>query len=508
VARTVWEKLVVPHLGSRPVTAMIYTHSHVDHYGGVRGIVRQEDVDAGRVLVLAPAGFTDAAVSENVMAGNVMSRRATYMYGNLLAKGPQGQVDGGLGKTTSTGTVTLVVPTDFIERTGDKRTVDGVEMHFIYAPDSEAPVEVMWYMPRYKVFQAAEDVTHTFHNLYTLRGAKYRNGLKWSAYLQEALDLFGEEMEFLVNSHHWPTFGNAACREHIAKQRDLMRFTHDQTLRMANQGMTSREIGDAIRLPDSLDRYWPNRGYYGSLYHNARAQYGLYLGWFDGVPANLDPHTPVESGKRYVAAMGGAANVLKAGRDAFDQGDYRWAAELVNHLVFAEPSNREAKELVADAYEQMGYQAESGPWRNFYLTGTQELRQGVQRLPAPNTASPDTVRAMPMDLLLNYLGMRIDPAKAAGRTLTINLALSEPEQKFVLGVENSCLHWSAGRQARNADATVALSRASLNEIIEGARTLEQQVMAGKAQVTGNARAVGEFTSMLDTFEFWFNIVTP
>ncbi|EHM01296.1 metallo-beta-lactamase domain protein [Acetobacteraceae bacterium AT-5844] len=314
-ASEVWKKLVVPHLGDRPIVAVLYTHSHVDHYGGVRGLVQQSDIDAGTVKIIGPANFTEAAVGENIIAGNAMSRRATYMYGNLLSKGPAGQVDGGLGKTTSTGSIGLALPTVHATRTGETLTVDGLELHVLMAPESEAPSEFMFYLPKYKAFCAAEDATHTLHNLYTLRGAKVRDGLLWSKYLQLALDMFGDDMQVVFASHHWPTWGKDNVLDFLRSQRDTYRFIHDQTLRMANSGMTPKEIGDAIRLPPSLITRWACRSYYGSVYHDAVAQYNLRLGFFDGVPATLHQHSPVEAGRRYVAFMGGAGELAPAGQN-------------------------------------------------------------------------------------------------------------------------------------------------------------------------------------------------
>jgi alkyl sulfatase BDS1-like metallo-beta-lactamase superfamily hydrolase len=508
VAQTVWRDLVVPNLGDRPITAVIYTHSHIDHFGGVRGIIESEDVGSGRVKILAPAGFTEAAVAENVIAGNVMGRRASYMYGNLLPKGPQGHVDGGLGKTTSSGTTGLIEPTDFVTSTGQTVVLDGVEMTCILAPDSEAPSEFLFYLPRHRALCVAEDATHTMHNLYTLRGAKYRDGLKWSKYLQQALDMFGSDMEVVFASHHWPTWDNNRCRRFLASQRDLYRFIHDQTLRMANQGFTPLEIGERIRLPESLDSVWSNRGYYGSLYHNARAQYGLYLGWFDGVPAHLHPLPPDQAGKRYVEYMGGAQALLRRAKVSFAEGDYRWVAEVVNHLVFAEPGNLEAKALLADTYEQLGYQAESGPWRDFYLTGAMELRLGVVRQPLPNPASPDTIRAMPMETFFDYLGIRLNGPRAEGKTIKLNLVLTDAGAKYAVGVENAALHVSVDCQSRNAGATITTTRAAFNDVVLGVIKMEEQVKAGRAKVDGAGEVLAEFLSLLDTFDFWFPIVTP
>jgi alkyl sulfatase BDS1-like metallo-beta-lactamase superfamily hydrolase len=483
------------------------TPSHVDHYGGVRTFAKPADIAAGKVKILAPEDFTHAAVGENVIAGNAMSRRASYMYGNLVGKSATGQVDGGLGKTTSTGTIGLAVPTDYATKTGQSIIVDGVELQVIMAPESEAPAEFMFYLPKFKAFCAAEDATHTLHNLYTLRGAKVRDGLLWSKYLQQALDMFGDDMQVVFASHHWPTWGNERAVALLKSQRDMFRFIHDQTMRMANTGMTPREIGEKIRLPPSLAVQWACRSYYGTVYHDAVAQYNLRLGFFDGVPANLHQHTPVDSARRYVAFMGGADNVLRQAKESQDQGDYRWVAEVVNHVVFADADNMAAKLLLADAYEQLGYQAESGPWRNFYLTGALELRRGVTKLPVPNTASPDTIRAMPLEMFLDYLGVRLNGDRAAGLTLVFNLELTDTGDKYVVGLENAAIHYSKDRSQPNADASIVLTRDAMNDVMLGTVTMEKQIVAGKAKLTGDPMKLSQFVSCLDTFDFWFNIVT-
>ena len=507
VAATVWEKLLVPKLGQRPIAAVIYTHSHVDHYAGVRELVDEADVASGKLKIIAPAHFTEAAVGENIIAGNAMSRRASYMYGNLLPKGIAGQVDGGLGKTTSTGTTSLILPTDHTTDTGQSITVDGVELQIIMAPESEAPSEFMFYLPKYKAFCAAEDATHTLHNLYTLRGAKVRDGLLWSKYLQETLDMFGDDVQVVFASHHWPTWGNERVVAYLKAQRDMYRFLHDQTMRMANGGMTPREIGDAMRLPQSLATTWACRSYYGSVYHDAVAQYNLRLGFFDGVPATLHQHQPTEAGKRYVAFMGGADNVLRQAKDSFDQGDYRWVAEVVNHVVFADGDNVAAKQLLADAYEQLGYQSESGPWRNFYLSGALELRQGVIKYPVPSTASPDTIRAMPIELFFDYLGVRLNADRAGDTSVDFNVELTDTKEIYILGVENAALHYSKGRKHPNPDASIVMTRTALNDVMLGTATLEKQIIAGNAKLTGDPKKLAQFVSWLDTFEFWFPIST-
>jgi len=508
VASTVWKQLVIPHLGDKPITHVIYTHSHVDHYGGVRGLVSDDDLRSGKVKIVAPVGFTEAAVGENVIAGNAMGRRASYMYGSLLPRSPVGIVDGGLGKTTSVGTITLAVPSVFAEKTGQKMTLDGVDIVVVMAPESEAPAEFMFYLPTFKAFCAAEDATHTLHNLYTLRGAKVRDGLLWSKYLQSSLDMFGDDTQVVFASHYWPTWGNDRVVSFLRAQRDMYRYMHDQVLRLANQGLTPLEIGEVIRLPDSLAKRWYCRSYYGTVYHDAVAQYNLRLGFFDGVPANLHRLPPTDAGKRYVEFMGGSAAVLSKAHGYYNKGEYRWVAEVVNHVVFAEPQNAAAKQLLADAYEQLGYQSESAPWRNFYLTGAMELRNGVRKLPAPNPQSPDTIQAMPLDMFLDYLGIRLNGDRAAGKTAAFNLVLTDTKENYVLGVENSALHYSRNATSKSPDATVTMTRADLNNIMMGKTNMQKLVMGGNVKIDGDGQKLGDFVSWLDSFDFWFNIVTP
>ena len=494
--------------GQKPVKAVIYSHSHIDHYGGVRGVVSEEDVASGKVKIYAPEGFLEAAVAENVMAGNTMSRRASYMYGNLLKPDAKGQVGAGLGTTTSAGTVTLIPPTDIITETGQKETIDGLTYEFLMAPGSEAPAEMLWFIEEKKAISAAEDATHTLHNTYSLRGAKIREPLPWSKYLNQALAMWGDRAEVMFAQHHWPTWGNDTVVDLLKKQRDLYRYINDETLRLANQGFTEVEIAERVKLPDSLAHVWANRGYYGSLNHNVKATYVLYLGWFDGNPATLNEHPPVEASKRYVEFMGGAEAVLKKAKDSFDKGDYRWVAQVVNHVIFADPDNQAAKDLEADALEQLGYQAESGPWRNFYLTGAQELRAGVAQLPTPNTASPDTVRAMTPELFFDYLSVRLDRSKAGDATAKLNIDLGGADGKYLLELENGVLNHTAGVQADDADATVTLSRDTLNNIFLHTTTLADAIKAGDVKIAGKQDKLNQLVANLDTFEFWFNIATP
>jgi len=476
--------------GQKPIKAVNYTHSHVDHYGGVRGVVDEADVASGDVKIYAPEGFLEAAVAENVMAGNAMSRRASYMFGNLLPPDEKGQVGAGLGTTTSAGTVTLIPPTDIISETGHKEVIDGLTYEFLMAPGSEAPAEMLWFIEEKNAISAAEDVTHTLHNTYSLRGAKIREPLPWSKYLNQALVMWGDKAEVLFAQHHWPTWGNENVVELLEKQRDLYRFINEETLRLANQGYTMREIAEQIELPESLATFWANRGYYGSLYHDVAATYVLYLGWFDGNPATLHELPPAEASQ------------------TFDKGDYRWVAQVVNHVVFADPDNQEAKDLQADALEQLGYQAESGPWRNFYLTGAKELREGVEQLPTPESASPDTVRALTLEMFFDYLGVRLDTAKAADAKVALNFDFGDSGGKYLVELENGVLNHTADLQADDADATVTLTRNTLNDIILKQTTLADAISADDVSLSGDQAKLEEVISYLDTFEFWFDIVTP
>lgn len=501
-------ELYFEHRPRRPVVAVLISHSHIDHYGGIRGVVDEVDVKAGKVIVVAPEGFLEAALAENVLAGNVMSRRATYMYGNLLPSDPAGNVGTGLGVSTSSGTVTLIPPTHLITETGQTMTIDGLDFEFLLAPDSEAPAEMHWYIPQLKALTAAENCSHTMHNTYTLRGAATRNAQAWSKYLNDSLDRWGADAEVLYGMHHWPSWGHERILEMLSKSRDGYRFLNDQTLRLANHGYTPIEIADMIEFPPELATHWAMRGYYGSINHNVKGLYDKYLGWFDGHPSNLNPLPPEEAGKKYVALMGGADTVVKQASAAYAGGEYRWVAEVVKHVVFAEPEHQAGRELLADALEQLGYQAESGPWRNFYLTGAQELRQGVRVMPTPSAASPDTVRAMPVDVFFDYLAVRLNAPQAAGKHIIINFALTDTDEQAVLFLSNGALNHSMGRQDANADASLSLARTTLNEILLGTTSFEQEIASGKVRLAGRGEKLGELMGLLDTFEFWFNIVTP
>jgi alkyl sulfatase BDS1-like metallo-beta-lactamase superfamily hydrolase len=493
------------HRGDKPVTAVIYTHSHVDHYGGVRGVLSDDDIRRG-LRIIAPEGFLQAAVSENILAGNAMGRRATYMFGSLLPRGPRGHVDSGLGKATSQGAISLVPPTESITQTGMRHTIDGVEIVYQLTPDTEAPAEMNFYFPQFKALCMAENCTCHLHNLYTPRGAQVRDAKGWSRYIGEAISLLASDADVEFASHHWPRWGAARIVEFLTKQRDLYKFIHDQTLRLANHGLTPIEIGETLALPPSLASEWHTRSYYGTLNHNAKAVYQRYLGWFDGNPARLYPHPPVEAGKRYVALAGGADALLAKARDAFGRGDYRWVAELVNHLVFADPDNVEARNLQADALEQLGYQAESGPWRAIFLTGAQELRappRSARRRGLPGAQ----LRALPADELLDALSVRLNGAKAGGRDFAFAVLFDGSAERWRVSVENAVLHHDIDAGA-SSTSLVRLSRGALIDLAIGEAALDAAIADGRVHIDGDTQPFADFLSMLDRFEFFFAIVEP
>ncbi|MET9272090.1 alkyl sulfatase dimerization domain-containing protein [Kribbella sp. NPDC003557] len=494
------------HRGDRPIHAVVYTHSHVDHFGGVKGVISQDDVDAGRVRILAPEGFTEHAVSENVYAGTAMGRRAGYMYGAALARGPRGQVGAGLGQTTSTGTITLIAPTEFISTTGHEVTVDGVRMVFQMAPDTEAPSEMLIYFPGRKALCAAEDATHNLHNLLTLRGALVRDPHVWSRYLTETLDLFGADLDVVFASHHWPTWGNAEVVQFLTLQRDLYAYLHDQTMRMLNKGLTGPEIAEVIQLPPALENAWHTHGYYGSVSHNVKAIYQRYMGWFDGNPAHLWQHPPVEAATRYVEFMGGADAVVEKARQYLDDGDFRWVAEVVNHVVFAEPDHAAARELLADTYEQLGYGSENGTWRNFYLSGATELREGGFGTPTV-AASADLVSNLSPEMLFDAFAIQIDGPRAWDQTLSIDVVLGDVDERYRLRLSNGALTYSSAAQSDDPDVTLTLPRASLPGLARAASDPAALTAAG-IEITGDTAVLDRLFALLDPGDPDFAIVTP
>ncbi len=492
------------HRGDRKVTGVIFTHSHIDHFGGVRGVVDQADVEAGSVPILAPEGFVEHAVAENVYAGTAMARRAGYMYGARLPRNPNGGVGAGLGQTTSTGSVTLIPPTLEITTTGQTEVVDGVEIVFLMAPDTEAPSEMLFYFPAFKALCTAEDATHNLHNLLTLRGAVVRDPHVWSKYLTETIDMFGGKAEVAFASHHWPTWGADELVEFLSLQRDLYAYLHDQTVRMLNRGMVGAEIAEAIQLPPALERAWSTHGYYGSVSHNVKAIYQRYLGWFDGNPAHLWPHPPVEGAKRYVEFMGGADAVVEKARASFEAGDFRWVAEVVNHVVFAEPDHAAARELLADTYEQLGYGSENGTWRNFYLSGALELRDGQFGTPTA-TQSPDIMGALTPELLFDAIACRIDGPKAWHEKLTVDVRFSDAEAHYRLTLSNGVLTYSTSEQAGPADLTITCPAKALSALLLG-----NPAALADAGFTfdGDTAVLQRLLAVLDPGDDNFAMVTP
>lgn len=493
-------------LGARPVVAVVYSHSHIDHYGGARGLASDADFASGRIQVIAPEGFSEHAVSENIIAGNAMSRRAIYMFGALLPRNERGGVTGGLGQTTSTGTTSLVLPTQFISKTGTLLDIDGVKMEFQMTPGTEAPAEMNTWFPQFKAMWMAENTTNTMHNILTLRGAQVRDALMWSHYIDETIKHYGAKTEVKFQSHHWPQWGNAKIVDYWKKQRDLYKYTHDQSVNLMNKGYTGEEISEMIKLPPELDKFWPNRGYYGTLKHNSRAVYQRYMGWYDGNPSDLDNLPPEDAAKKYIDYMGGEAAVMAKARADFDKGEYRWVAEVLKHVVFADPQSKAAKDLLADTYEQLGYQAESGSWRGAYLQGAYELRNGVPKAGGISAASPDAMKVMSPQMLFDYLAVRLNGPKAAGKHIGLNLDLTDLHQQYGLVVENAVLNY--GEPLASADVSLSLSKATLAAIQMKKVSIDEAIASGGLKLEGQREKLDEFLGLLDTFPFWFNIVTP
>jgi len=501
-------ELYFAHRGRRPVTAVIFTHTHTDHWGGARGVLDDQTPASGEVPVIAPNLFMEHAVSENIIAGPAMLRRAQYQFGPFLAKGPRGQVDCGLGKSMAAGSVALLRPTDLIMETGDRRTIDGLEFEFQMAPNSEAPAEMHFFVPRYKLLNLAENCTHNFHNLLPFRGADVRDALAWSKYLGEALQMWGGKADAMCGQHHWPVWGKQRIDTMIRQQRDLYKFAHDQTIRLMNHGLTATEIAETIKLPASLEGAWHGRGYYGHIRHNVKAIYQKYLGWYDANPVHLDPLPPLESGKKYVEYMGGAAAILERAKKDFATGEFRFVAQAVSHLVFAEPDNQAARALLADTFEQLGYGAESATWRNAYLFGAQELRQGMPKAPPRPPMPRETLAALRTGQLWDVLGVRLNGPKAEGKHIVLNWSFTDTKEKFVLTLENCALTYLEGAQDAKADASFTLSRSILDEAIAKQTSFPEAIASGKIKFTGDAMRLAELMGLMDEFPRMFEIVEP
>ena len=493
-------------LGERPVSAVVYSHSHGDHFGGARGVVDPVDVASGQVQILAPKGFMEHAVSENVYAGNAMNRRMFYQYGVLLPRSPFGHVDQSIGKNTAAGDLGLIPPTRLIEDDYEEITIDGVRMVFQNTPGTEAPAEMNTYFPDLEAFWAAENITGTIHNIYTLRGALVRDALKWSKHINDALYRFGQDAKVLFSAHSWPRFGNERIQEVMRAQRDAYAHLNNGVLFLANQGVTINEIHNVYQVPDSLKKQWAARSYHGSEFHNSRAVINRYLGYWDANPATLIPLSPGDSAPLYVEMMGGAEPIMTKGRELYGQGEYRLAQEILNKLVYAQPENQDAKDLLADVFEQIGYQMESPSVRNSFLAGAYELRNGIPQGVSPNSSSPDFIRALSTELWLDFLGVRLDSGKAGSREFTINLILSDTDETYVVELSNGTLTNIAGQRAEGADLTLTIERPDLEAVMMGRATMDQQIDKGLAAVEGKRGILDELKGMLVQFDMGFEVM--
>ena len=501
-------ELANQHLGARPVTAVIYTHSHVDHFGGVLGVTTQAEVDAGKCRVIAPEGFLHETVSENVIAGPAMARRSGYQFGSQLPAAATGHVDSGLGKSVPLGASGLIAPTEDITHTGEELVVDGVRIVFQLTPETEAPAEMNFFFPDHGWLCMAENCTHTMHNLVPIRGAQVRDALSWSKYINESIELYGANTSLMFASHHWPRWGNADIVHFLTLQRDLYRWMHDQTMRLANHGYVASEIAEMLTLPEDFLEHSHTRGYYGDLVHNVKAVYQRYLSWYDANPANLHKLPPSDAGKKYVELAGGEAALLLSARDAFERGEYRWVAELLNHLIFANPENAEARHLQADTFEQLGYQSESSTFRNSYLVGAQELRQGPPSAARTQIRAKGILMALTIQQVFDTLAVRLKSDEVAGVSLSLNWTFTDINEQWLLGISHRTLFSTPGRHDPHAEATITTTRRTLLEVISQSATFLNEIQAGNISIEGDATALITVLGNLDTFQTNFAIVEP
>lgn len=498
-------EMIKKYIADLPVKAIIITHPHIDHYGGIDGVLKNTSGKETEIIV--PKGFLKAAQEENVLAGVAMGRRASYMYGFQLPKGPEGNIGTGLGQTNAVGSKGMPVPTKEISRTGERLSIDGLEMEFIFAPSAEAPVEIMIYFPQMKAFCVAEEINRTIHNLLTLRGAVVRNGLLWSKHIDTAIQKYGKDVEVSFSTHHWPTWGNQNIIAYWTAQRDLYRYLHDQTLHLANKGYTPNEIAGQITLPESMDTLFHCRGYYGSISHNVKSQYQMYFGWFDGNPANLNPLPPVELGKKYVEAMGGGSKVLGLAQISYDNKEYRWCATLLNNLVFAEPQNKRARRLLAETYKQLGYEAECGPWRNFYLTGAQEVMQDRNKA-VIQMVDDKAIASLGEDMLLDYFAIQINGKQAAGKTAVINVHFTDAGKDVVMMLSNGALSHRVNEKVADADLDMEISKMDFVKLMMGTEAVERMESLSRVKFSGNKSALSNVINSMDKADPDFNIVLP
>lgn len=506
VARAALE-LANEHLGERPVLAVIYSHSHADHYGGVGGVTNVADVEAGKVKIIAPAGFLKEAVSENIIAGPAMSRRARYQFGFTLPRGAEGEMTSGLGPGVSTGNMSLIAPTDDVTYTGQEITVGNVTMVFQLTPGTEAPSEMNFYLPQFRSVFMAENANLTMHNLLPARGALVRDAKAWADYLTESIRLFADKSDTMFAAHGIPRFGTQEIVDFLTNHRDAYKFLHDQTVRLMNAGFTSAEIAEVLKLPDVLAKQWFNRGYYGTMSHNSKAIYQRYLGWYDANPANLNPLPPEPAAERYVEAMGGADAVIAMATKAEKAGELRWAATLLNHVVFADDQNKAARDQLAGVYTKLGFESEAGTWRNIYLTGAQELRDGIVKLP-PMGLSPDVLSATTTPMLLDFVAVRINPDKAAGLAIKINVDVTDRDERHLLSIENGVLIHETGIVDPAAGATLRLTRLNLLMTLFAGVPVNSLLSSGDIVVEGDVALYEALVGLIDPVVSNFPIVTP
>jgi alkyl sulfatase BDS1-like metallo-beta-lactamase superfamily hydrolase len=501
-------ELYYAHRRRRPVLAVIYSHSHTDHFGGVKGVIDEARVRAGEVAVIAPAGFMEEAVAENVLAGTAMERRSQFQFGHTLARNACCQIDAGLGKTMPLGTVTLIEPTQLIYAETETHTIDGVEIVFQLTPDSEAPAEMHFFFPQLRALNVAENGTRTLHNLCPLRGAQVRNAKLWSRYLNQALERYAHVSDVVFAQHHWPTWGTERLTRFLEQQRNLYKYLHDQTLRLMNRGWNAAEIAEQMTLPDTLAAQWHTRGYYGTVSHNVKAIYQRYLSWYDGNPAHLHALPDEMSAPRYVEYMGGAKSMLERARRDFERGEYRWVAEVMNRLVFAQPTLREARELGAAALEQMGFQAESATWRNAYLLGARELREGPGTGAGQTMRSQDLVRSLSDSAFFDYLAVMIDGLKAQTLDFRMTWHFTDRATRYALHLKHGALTWSATPHRDGHDLGIAMTRATLDRILLGETPFAAAVAQGEIKLDGAPALFGAFLKTLEKPDGRFNVVEP
>lgn len=497
--------LVYRNLGEKPIKAVIITHSHQDHFGGIAGIVDKQDLESGKVKIIVGEGFTKSSLTEYVLAGPVVGRRSIFQFGYQLPAGPQGAVDAGIGKYRSGGLRSFLPPTNEIKETGESMNIDGIEFVFVVSPETEAPTEIEFYLPQFKTICVAENVNMAMHNLYPLRGTLTRDAKLWAECINELMEMF-PEAEIAFGTHFWPVWGQQKVRNWLEKQRDMIKYMHDQTLRLGNHGYTGPEISQMVNLPASLASEWFNREYYGTIQHNVRAIYTRYWGWYDGNPANLSPLPPEGTASRMVEYMGGAEKVIEKARTSFEKGEYRWVAQILNLVVFDDPQNTEAKELEADALEQLGYQQECATWRNTYLAGAQELRTGNNITAFRKTLS--FYNGMPEKDLFETLAISLNGPKAEGIKLNIKVILSDSQDEYIMNLNNSVLHSSKGKLAANPDITITADKPSFIKLVL-LKTPAQEIMkTGHLKIEGQQDKLNIFIDLFDDFDGKFNIALP